>query len=181
MSEDSVLRAGFNRGDGDTIRRIYQKYKDDMFKLAAALLHDEGLAEDVVNDSFVALAESLGKSRLRGNLRSYLRTCVVNRARNVYRATERRRTVGVEKVIVAKSGSKGPEQSAVLKEEYQLLKDAMTQLSWEQREVVILHLQNDLRFRQIAKLQNVSINTAKSRYRCGLDKLRSVLNSQVEK
>jgi len=36
-----------------------------------------------------------------------------------------------------------------------------------------------MRFRQIAKLQNISVNTAKSRYRYGLNKLRSLLDNEV--
>jgi len=178
--EDRTLKTGFNRGDGDAIRCIYQKYKDDLLRLAVALLHDEGLAEDVLNDSFVALAQSIGKVRLTGNLRSYLTTCVVNRARNVYRARKNKRMIAIEDAADIGSHSNGPEQSAELNEEYLRAKDAMTKLSYEQREVIVLYLRSDLRFREIAGLQNVSINTAMSRYRCGLGKLRSLLNSEVK-
>jgi RNA polymerase sigma-70 factor (ECF subfamily) len=178
--EDTLLKAGFNRGDGQTIRRIYQKYKDDLLRLAVALFNDEDMAADVLNDSFIALAESMGKVRIRGNLKSYLTTCLVNRARNVHRAAQRRKTAPLEQTANVKSDAMGPAQSAALKEEYQQLQDAMAKLPWPQRETIILHLQNDMRFREIAGLQNVSVNTAKSRYRCGLDKLRSLLNSEVK-
>ena len=57
----------------------------------------------------------------------------------------------------------------------------MARLPYEQREVVILHLRAGMKFRQIAKLQDISINTIKGRYRYGLDKLRSILNGEVEK
>ena len=49
------------------------------------------------------------------------------------------------------------------------------ELPYEQRETIVLRLHGDLRFRQIAKLRNVSIKTIQSRYRYGLDKLRSTL------
>jgi len=56
----------------------------------------------------------------------------------------------------------------------------MDELAYEQRETVILHCYNGLRCRQIASLQNISVNTAKSRYRYGLNKLRTILNSELE-
>ncbi len=56
-----------------------------------------------------------------------------------------------------------------------LIEQAMAQLPYDQREAIILHLQSGMRFREIANCQNVSINTILSRYRYGLEKLRSLL------
>ncbi|MHC4166502.1 MAG: RNA polymerase sigma factor [Planctomycetota bacterium] len=179
MLEDTLLKLRFNRGDADALRRIYEKYKDDLLRLAIALLNDVSLAEDVVNDSFVAFTRSMGRLTLRGNLKSFLTTCIVNHARNVHRSRQRRKTVGLDHAGQVQSGSKGPEQSAVFSEQYQQLSAAMTELPYEQREIVILHLQNDATFRQIARLQNISVNTAKSRYRYGLNKLRTLMNGEL--
>ncbi len=93
----------------------------------------------------------------------------------------RKSTVGLDQAGQVQSGSKGPEHSAVCDEQYQQLGDAMAELPYEQREIVILHLQNDATFRQIARLQNISANTAKSRYRYGLNKLRTLLNGELRK
>ncbi len=181
MLEDTLLKLRFNRGDRDALRRIYEKYKDDLLRLAIALLNDVSLAEDVLNDSFVTFTRSMGELNLRGNPKSFLTTCVVNHARDVHRARQRKSTVGLDQAGQVQSGSKGPEQSAICNEQYQQLSDAMTELSYEQREIVILHLQNDATFRQIARLQNISVNTAKSRYRYGLNKLRKLLKSEVRR
>ncbi|MHC4070832.1 MAG: RNA polymerase sigma factor [Planctomycetota bacterium] len=181
MLEDTLLKLRFNRGDTDALRRIYEKYKDDLLRLAIALLNDVSLAEDVVNDSFVTFTRSMGELRLRGNLKSFLTTCIVNHARNVHRARQRKKTVGLDQAGQVRSGSTGPEQSAILKEQYQQLSDAMAELPYEQREIVILHLQNDATFREIARLQNISVNTAKSRYRYGLEKLRTHLNGELKR
>ena len=72
-----------------------------------------------------------------------------------------------------------PDQWAVLNEQMHLLSDAMTQLSFEQREVISLRFEAGLPFRQIAKIQNRSINTVEGRYRYGIEKLRSLMNSEV--
>ena len=55
----------------------------------------------------------------------------------------------------------------------------MAQLPYDQREAVILHLQAGMKFREIANSQNVSINTIQSRYRYGLERLRSLLDGKV--
>jgi len=57
----------------------------------------------------------------------------------------------------------------------------MAQLAYEQREVIMLHLRGDMKFREIAGLQGIPINTAKSRYRYGLEKLRTLLSDQEKK
>ena len=176
MLEDTLLKSRFNRGDRDALRRIYEKYKDDLLRLAIALLDDVSLAEDVVNDSFVTFARSMGKLSLRGNLKSFLTTCIVNHARNVRRARQRKKTVGLDQAGQLQSGLKGPEQSVICNEQYQKLRDAMTELPYEQREIVILHLQNGATFRQIARWQDISVNTAKSRYRYALNKLRTLFD-----
>jgi RNA polymerase sigma-70 factor (ECF subfamily) len=72
-------------------------------------------------------------------------------------------------------------QWIIQSEELKRWSDAMAQLPYEQREVVILHLRAGMKFRQIARLQDISINTIKGRYRYGLDKLRSILNREVKK
>ena len=64
--------------------------------------------------------------------------------------------------------------------EWRRFGQAMAQLPYGQREVIILHLQGELTFKAIARADGVSINTIQSRYRYGLDKLRSLLNGVVE-
>jgi len=66
-----------------------------------------------------------------------------------------------------------------LSEKLELLSNAMAQIPYEQREVIGLYMQGGMTFRQIAKVQNASINTIQGRYRYGLNKLRSILNSDV--
>lgn len=76
---------------------------------------------------------------------------------------------------------KSPVQLVINSEELRKLGSALTELPYEQREAIVLRLHGDLRFRQIAKMQNVSTKTVQSRYRYGLDKLRSTMNGEVRK
>jgi len=151
-----------------------------MLTLAVSLLNDIGTAEDVVHDVFVSFAQSAEKLRLNGNLRGYLTTCVANLARDRIRA-KRRQTIGLDKAEPVSLDLNNPLHSLIGDEQLKRLSDAMAQLPYEQREVITLHLQGEITFKAIAKSQNISINTIQSRYRYGLDKLRSLLDSEVEK
>jgi DNA-directed RNA polymerase specialized sigma24 family protein len=61
------------------------------------------------------------------------------------------------------------------------LTNAIAQLSCEQREAVILHHRGSVKFREIAGLQGISINTAKSWYRYSMENLRRLLSDNGEK
>ncbi len=179
MIEDELLKWNFKCGSRDALRRIYEKYLNRLLTLAMALLNDAGAAEDVVHEVFVSFAESAEDFKLAGSLKSYLTTCVMNRARDLIRANRRgpRRLDEAEPIV---SDSSGSDQAILCSEEAQRLQHAIAQLPEDQREAVILRLKGEMRFREIARLQGVSVNTAQGRYRYGLDKLRSILNGEVE-
>jgi RNA polymerase sigma-70 factor (ECF subfamily) len=181
MLEEKLLLWRFKCGSRDAFRLIYEKYAADLLTLAANLLDDSSSAEDIVQDVFISFVKSVEQFRLRGSLKGYLTTCVANRARDYTRKKRRRRTVAVGEAEQMTSDTKSPVQLVIRTEELQKLKHAITHLPYQQREVVVLRVHGEMRFRQIAKLQNVSVKTALSRYRYGLDKLRSMLNGEVKK
>lgn len=181
MLEDKLLIRRFNRGDTDALRCIYEKYKNDLFKVAAALLNDKDCIEDVVHDVFVSLAGTVGNFRLSGSLKGYLSICVANRARDRNRAIKRQKNLSPDNANLTRSDKNWPDKSAILDELSEKLDYAMSIVPEEQREIIILHLLSKMRFRQIAKSKGVSVNTVISRYRYGLDKLRSILDGEFEK
>jgi RNA polymerase sigma-70 factor (ECF subfamily) len=180
MVEDNILVWKFNRGNKDALRRIYEKFKDDLLGLAISLLRDRSLAEDVVHDVFVSFASTVGSFGLSGTLKGYLSTCVANRARDRNRLRSPR-PAGPDVVETTGSDSNEPMDNVIGTEESGELQDLLARLPYEQREVIVLHLHHEMLFREIAKALGISINTVQSRYRYGLDKLRSIVNSVVTK
>ena len=178
MMEDKLLIWKFKRGSSDALQRIYEKYVAYLVTLATALLNDAGTAEDIVHDVFVSFARSADKLGLKGSLKAYLATCVVNRVRDRIR-TMQRQPARLDEANTICATANGPELSAVCAEQLQKLSRAISKLPYEQREVIILHLQSGMMFKQIAESQHVSINTAQSRYRYALDKLRSLMNGEM--
>ena len=179
MLEDKLLLLRFKRGSPDALRRIYEKYKDDLLALAIALSYDRAAAEDALHDVFVSLAQYAGKLRLRTSLKSYLSSCIANRVRNLKRAKSQQ-TVQLNEAEAFSKDCDRPDRLAMSAELCRGIEQAMAQLPYDQREIIILHLQSGMRFRTIAAAQGVSINTIQSRYRYGLDKLRSLLSVEVK-
>ena len=181
MLEDRLLIIRFKHGSSQALSRIYEKYRLYLLKLSAALLYDVTAAEDVVHDVFMRFAQSAATLKVNGSLKAYLRTCVVNGVRNRIRSGQVRAYVELSDAGQIPSQQNRADQWAVLNEESLRISEALSQLPLDQREAVVLHLHSGMKFREIAKLQAVSIKTIQSRYRYGLDKLRSILNSEVKK
>jgi RNA polymerase sigma factor (sigma-70 family) len=180
MIEDKLLVWKLKCGSNDALCRIYEKYKDNLLRLSSALLNDTTAAEDIVHDCFVSFAQSAEKVKLSGNLKSYLATSVANRARNWNRSKKRQKTANPSETESAVSNTKRPEQWIIENEQLKRLNNAFSQLPYEQREAISLHLQGGMKFREIAESQDVSIGTIQSRYRYGLEKLRSILDSEAK-
>jgi len=178
MFEDELLKWKFKRGSSEALSRIYEKYVHSLLSLAMGLLNDPHDAEDVVQDVFVSFARSAGSFGLKGSLKAYLATSVVNRARDKLRRGRslKRRADGYTEALSEASRTDEP---LVYSERCERLSRALAELPYEQREAVLLKVKQSMTLKEIAKLQGVSISTAHGRYRYGLDKLRALLDGEI--
>ena len=174
MFEDQRLLSGLRSGDKDALRRIYEKYIDDLLRLAASLLSDIQSAEDCLHDVFVDFAGNVNGSMIHSNLKSYLISCVANRARDQLRRRTRQSTYQAEQ-LCSSPVSTSPTKQLIAAEESARVFEAIAELPYEQREVFVLRVQGQMRFREIADLLGLSINSVQSRYRYAIEKLRAIL------
>lgn len=185
--EDTLLVFQSKRGSREALTRIYEKYKADLLLLAMGLLNDKTAAEDVVHDVFLSFVRSLDRFRLTGSLKGFLLTCAANHARNWNKAQRvRMRPVGDDGAhdplyMGDRSVVQEPLESLVCNEQLERLGAALAELPFEQREIVMLHLHGRMTFQAIAKAMQIPANTAKSRYRYGMDKLRVTLNPDAQR
>jgi RNA polymerase sigma-70 factor (ECF subfamily) len=177
--EDKLLVWKLKSRNPEALCRVYEKYKNELLALALTLCNDRACAEDALHDVFVSLARFAPKLNLRTSLKSYLASSVANRLRNIHRAE--RRTAELTEADCPPSSADNPEGEAISTERSRQIGDALLQIPLDQREVVLLHLQSGLKFRQIAQQKGVSINTIQSRYRYAINKLQTILNNEVEK
>lgn len=176
MCEDRQLLKAMKCGDIDARKQIYLKYKDDLLTVARSLVCDIETAEDCLQDVFVSLVSD--KCRIRSNLKGYLLSCVVNRARIHLRRryAQSNCQVNMQNREYARHFDTGsPPDVMIRQDRARRIALVLSKLPVEQREVVVLHLQGDLKFRQIAEMLDVTVNTVQSRYRYGIEKLRQLL------
>ena len=166
--------------NSDALRSFYEMHRDSLLILAIALSHDENLAEDALHDVFVTFAGNFTNFNFKGSLKAYLTKCVANRVRDLLRK-KRIQPLSTDEDYPAPLDVNEPGQLIVCNEQLRLLSSALARLPYEQREVIVLRMQGGMRFGHIARSLGISVNTVKGRYRYGIRKLRSALNSEIEK
>lgn len=179
MSEDKHLLKLLRNGDSSALRRLYEKYRTDLFTVALSLIHDVHAAEDCLQDVFARLAEGAADMEIRRNLKGYLVSSAANRARDRLR----RETKSLDKteIVGCSASSTDPVKILIDREESARFFDMLLKLPYDQREVFVLHVQGEMKFREIAELQNISIKTVQSRYRYGIERLQALLEKDNTK
>lgn len=163
-------------GDPAAYAALYARLGRPLLRVAAAMLGrsaDGAEAEDAVHDVFVALARGREKLRRVEDLDAYvfasLRHAVV--ARMERRRMERRH---LERIAAGRGETIEPPEVA----EHDALAAALAVLPVEQREIIVLKVDAGLTFAQVAQVLRISPNTAASRYRYAIEKLRRRLEDR---
>jgi RNA polymerase sigma-70 factor (sigma-E family) len=157
------------------VTALYGTHYRALVRLAALLLRDVGAAEEVVQDSFVAMQDSWRRLRDTEKALSYLRQSVVNRSRSVLR----------HRMVVDRNAPKPPplapsaEQGAIAEFERTAVVSALRTLPLRQREALVLRYYADLSEAQIASAMGISRGAVKSHTARGMSSLRTVLEMEV--
>jgi len=172
---DGSASNGSQATDADTaleaITEIYGAHYRSLVRLATLLVHDVATAEEVVQDSFVALHAGMHRLRDSDKTLSYLRAAVVNRSRSVLR----------HRVVVDRNAPKpapdmpSAEHGALALIERSSVVAALRSLPERQREVVVLRFYADLSEAQIAAAMGITRGAVKSHTSRAMAALRSVL------
>jgi len=157
VSADDSSRAG--------IERLYEQHGRVLLAYACSFVHSVAEGEDIVHQVFARLLR--GDVAITGLPLAYLCRAVRNTALNQRRSWQRE--AAFEEEARWLEAPAGMEESAIA------IERGMSLLPTDQREVVILHVWGGLTFSEIADALSISANTAASRYRYALGKLREVL------
>jgi RNA polymerase sigma-70 factor (ECF subfamily) len=158
------------------LERIHDEHAVAMFRLGLSLLRDEAAVRDVLQDVFLKLAEGRGNSGDLENERAYLLRMVHHAAIDRMRRSKVRQDHAARAPAELFERCPDPDRESFR----QQLEKALEQLPAEQREVVVLKLWEERTFDEIARICDIPLNTAASRYRYGLDKLRGLLRPVYE-
>ncbi|HLU41501.1 MAG TPA: SigE family RNA polymerase sigma factor [Microthrixaceae bacterium] len=159
------------------ITELYHSHQRMMVRLATLLLRDPMVAEEVVQDSFVAVHRHWGRLREPDHAVAYLRRTVVNRSRSALR----RRGVEQRYVPPVVRDAPGADEDVLVDERRATVLQALQELPTRQREVLVLRYYLDLSEADIASALDISRGAVKSHASRGSARLRELLAEEVER
>lgn len=153
------------RGDMDAFGRLYDELKTPVYTILLRITRNRWLAEDLLQEFFARLYQSPPVAV--GKPRAYL----LQTARNL--AID-----GLRKAEKDASGEGEPIDQRTLDSHMVRmdLEAGMGQLDLLERQIVVLHLNGGLKFREVAQIVQQPLGTVYTRYRKAIEKLRTILD-----
>jgi RNA polymerase sigma-70 factor (sigma-E family) len=160
----------------EAVTALYTAYWPGMVRLARLLTHDASVAEEIVQDAFVALHGRWHRLLEPAAAHGYLRTSVINGARSALR----HRNVVERHYEPGPAAAAGPEEHALRSVEDARVLAALRTLPRRQQEVLVLRYYADLSEHDIAASLGISRGAVKSHAHRGLAALRAALAAGME-
>jgi len=176
-SDEQILEA-VGRGDDDALGVLYDRFGRVAYGLAYRILRDQSLAEDAVQEAFLAVWRSADAyKRERAKPSTWILTVVHRRSVDLVRREERRRGEPLE---AAPEPTSGPaDEDASLRDQRVAVQAALSELPGDQRQALELAYYGGLTQSQLAERLGVPLGTIKIRMFAGLGRLRELLATKV--
>jgi RNA polymerase sigma factor (sigma-70 family) len=180
LNEDQLIQLYMN-GDSNAFSFLINRYKSKIFTSIYILVKDQYLAEDIFQDVFIRIIESLKKGTYveNGKFLSWAIRIAHNMCMDHFRKVKRTPTIKTSDNSDIFEHYNFTEPAADIKmmqvERNESVKKAIDKLPQDQREMIILRHFANLSFREIADMSNISINTALGRMRYALMNIRKIL------
>lgn len=175
--EDYILIKRIQDGDPAAFEVLVRKYYQDIYSFCVRRCNgDTVLAADLTQETFLKLIEHIQRYRPTGKFINFLLTIAVNNCNNNYK---KKSFEPVEMEVLAQQPDQTDLEASLLRQETTLtVQQALSQLPDFQKETIILRFYHDRKIREIADITGVSVPTAKSRLKQGLDKLKRYLDKE---
>lgn len=153
-------------GPASEVESLYRQHGPALLLFAMAICGEKSRAQDAVHQVFAKLIEGGDLARV-ADKKAYLFTCVRNALLNQLKRDVHDTPLGPDSAWFYP-----PDRDYSAE---QTLRRSLVALPDDQRQVVVLHIWGELTFSQVGDLLGISANTAASRYRYALDKLRDAM------
>jgi RNA polymerase sigma-70 factor (ECF subfamily) len=176
---DEALVALVARGDEPALAELYDRVGRVAYGLACRVLRDDRLAEDAVQEAFLAVWRTAAGFRAeRAKASTWILTLVHRRAVDLVRREERRRMDPLDDAMAASVATTdpGPDEAAWLRFERERVQAALARLPDTQREALELAYYGGFSQSDLAERLGVPLGTIKSRMFAGLARLRELLD-----
>jgi RNA polymerase sigma-70 factor (ECF subfamily) len=181
QATDNQLVKSFQEGSNSALEVLVNRHKDRIFTSINILVKDKYLAEDLFQDVFIKIIDTLRANRYNeeGKFLPWAIRIAHNLCVDHFRKVRRTPAITTsddrdifEVINVAEAGV---DKTMMQEQCYNSIRRVLDMLPEEQREVIILRHYADLSFKEIANLTNCSINTALGRMRYGLLNMRKII------
>lgn len=178
MQSDRELIRQYLNGDEEAFAIFYQRYRKTLYVYLLSIVRFRETAEELLQDTFFSFLRNLARLREADAVKPYLFRTARSRAVDFFRK-ERRDARALEHrkadpMLKRREETGFSAEASVLPEDLEAQLDSLPD---EQREVVVLRVLAGFTFPEIARLTGVSENTAVSRLRYGLSKMRTALQA----
>lgn len=176
-TDDSLMLA-WAAGEASAFEVLYGRHRGPLFRFLLAQLRDRPLAEELYQDVWQRVIAARATWRPEAAFATWLYRIAHNRLNDHWRAQRHRPPAPLDAELrtAALADPEHPGSVAEQDEQRQRLQQALDELPDEQRETVLLRLQQELSLEEIGRITGVGRETVKSRLRYALDKLRARLN-----
>ena len=151
---------------------FYNLTKNQVFYTIVSIIKDRMLAEDIMQDTYLKFLEKIEQYQLGSNVYAYLSQIGRNLAINVY--NRRKKEVQNDDMIESL-----PAQEEKAEDDTEIFK-LLDYLDIKEREIVVLHVINDLTFREIAEITKKPLGTVLWIYNKAIKKLKGKVGEQYE-
>ncbi|MGD9723876.1 MAG: RNA polymerase sigma factor [Pirellulales bacterium] len=181
---DAALLERVRSGETECFAELVRRYQPALTRVARSRLGRADWAEDVVQETFLAAFKSCASYDPRYNFRTWLWTILLNQCRGHYQ--RRLRHVPCEPTGCNDAGAldhaaeepgESPLASLLAKERAARLELLLNRLSSVQADALRLRFFGGLKFHEIAAAMECSLNTAKARVRCGLERMAQMIEA----
>jgi RNA polymerase sigma-70 factor (ECF subfamily) len=163
-------------GERQALDTLYQRYAQPLFGYLLTLTSDRGLAEEILQDTFVAAWRAAERFEGRSSVKTWL--FGIGR-RQAYNSLRRRNLALTDDTVLDQTpgDEPEPEMAALQNADRQALTDAIARLRPVHREVLLLAFVHDLSYTEMAELLDVPLGTIRSRLSNARRLLRAILET----
>jgi len=191
---DETLAIRSRQGDLAAFETLIQRYRQEMLRFLVRFLRDRHAAEDVFQETFLQIHQSLDSFDTDRSFRPWLFTIAANKARDHLRRHRRQPTLSLSASVPQDHDADAeqsftdllrddlplPEQTASEAEMSELVGSVVASLPDHLREVLVLAYFHQFAYRQIAEMLGVPLGTVKSRLHAAVGTFAEIWKSRFE-
>ena len=183
-ANDEQLVSYYISGEGEALEVLIGRYQQKIFSYILTIVHDKDLAEDLFQDTFIKVIHTLraGNYKEEGKFNQWIMRITRNLIIDYFRKNQKMAYVeNNNKTDIFEFFSEpsvSVEQHMITEQINDSLRELILLLPEEQKEVLMMRLYQDMSFKEIAEVTNVSINTALGRMRYAILNLRKMVKEK---